>query len=180
MECANCESRLSAYADGELEDPREVAGLEQHLASCERCRRKLALVRALRQAIGALPAESVSDGFVTAVDRRLAEERRRRPRPAHRRLSGRILVAATLAATLVFGVWTLAHRRPLASPVAPPTAGSAMAPEFALGLDCGLDLQPRRGEDERPCASAATCGSLQAAPGALTTAARRQPVCVKG
>jgi len=179
MECADVESRLSAYADGELEEPRELDALELHLASCDRCRRKLALLRALREAIGALPPESVSDRFVTAFDHRLAEERRALARPARRRLSGRILVPATLAAALLFGVWTVTHRPPSASPAAP-APGWAMAPEAAPGLDCGLDLQPQRAEDERPCASAASCGPLHAVPGALTAPARRQPVCVKG
>ncbi len=176
MECANFESRLSAYADGELEDPRE---LESHLAACDRCRRKLAMLRALREAIAALPAESVSDRFTTAFDRRLAEERQALPHRARERLSGRIVVTGTVAAALLLSLWTVTHRRPLVSPVAPSPA-SAMTPESAPGLDCGLDLQPQRGEDERPCASAATCGSLQAVPGALTTPARRQPACVRG
>lgn len=176
MECANSESRLSAYADGELEERGE---LEHHLVSCDRCRRKLALVRALREAIAALPAESVSDRFTTAFDRRLAEERQARPRRPRRQLSGRIFVTGTVAAALLLSLWTVTHRRPLGSSVAHPPA-SAMTPESAPGLDCGLDLQPQRGEDERPCASATTCGSLEAVPGALTIPAHPQPACIRG
>lgn len=36
--CLDLRERITAWVDGELTDPREVAGLEAHLAGCERCR----------------------------------------------------------------------------------------------------------------------------------------------
>jgi len=36
--CQDSRERITAWVDGELTDPREAAGLEAHLAGCERCR----------------------------------------------------------------------------------------------------------------------------------------------
>lgn len=36
--CFELRERITAWVDGELTDPREAAGLEAHLAGCERCR----------------------------------------------------------------------------------------------------------------------------------------------
>jgi anti-sigma factor (TIGR02949 family) len=53
--CAEVQARLSAWLDGELaaEERREVAG---HLEVCPECRRELALLKRLDEALGSLEA----------------------------------------------------------------------------------------------------------------------------
>lgn len=38
MPCSEYRERITAWADGELKDPREVAALETHMSGCEGCR----------------------------------------------------------------------------------------------------------------------------------------------
>lgn len=44
------EERLSAYADGEL-PPEEAAAVEDHLEACTECRRELAVIRGMGEAM---------------------------------------------------------------------------------------------------------------------------------
>lgn len=46
------DERLSAYADGEL-PPEEAAGVEEHLEGCSECRRDLAAIRTMGEAMNA-------------------------------------------------------------------------------------------------------------------------------
>jgi len=62
MSCAEMIERASAYHDGELSDPERRA-VEQHLAGCEACRRRLADYEALDAALRALPDVAASPAF---------------------------------------------------------------------------------------------------------------------
>ena len=62
---------LSAYADGEL-PPAEADAVESHLASCTECRRELAAIRAVGDAMSAGGTEETGSVW-GAVRRRIVE-----------------------------------------------------------------------------------------------------------
>ncbi|MFW5982510.1 MAG: anti-sigma factor family protein [Candidatus Brocadiia bacterium] len=66
MKCVKIQRLLSEYLDGELcrEDRRAV---EQHLASCDRCERRLEELRRTVEAVADLPPETAPDGFCNDV-----------------------------------------------------------------------------------------------------------------
>lgn len=53
---------LDAFVDGELA-PREAAAFETHLARCQQCRAAVAVARALKAEIGALPEQPAPRSF---------------------------------------------------------------------------------------------------------------------
>ena len=59
MTCAECESLLDLFADGELAPERKQA-LSDHLAGCSQCAEKLAGIRALGDAVRQLPVPVVT------------------------------------------------------------------------------------------------------------------------
>ena len=81
MRCDACRERFSEYLESRL--PAEAAGeVERHLASCPRCAQGLADLRAVVDAVHAMPPVSVPAGFVERVHARVApgvEARRRAP-----------------------------------------------------------------------------------------------------
>jgi len=88
---------------------REIpAGIEDHLASCDRCRREVRELGGLWRALGALPEEEPSE-LLRARFRGLLDGRRRvvegaeRP-PNHRRSPPRLWPAGLAAAALLAGV----------------------------------------------------------------------------
>jgi anti-sigma factor RsiW len=89
--CLEVQNNLSAWLDGELA-PEVMSQVELHLEGCAGCRRELALLTALEQALGALPAP-LPQGLPEKVRARLA-------RPS--RLWWRNLA---LAASLVVGIY---------------------------------------------------------------------------
>ncbi|MEU4745993.1 zf-HC2 domain-containing protein, partial [Actinosynnema sp. NPDC023658] len=52
---------LGAYVLGVLDEP-EARAVEDHLASCPRCRAELADLRVMEEAMGDVPAEALLDG----------------------------------------------------------------------------------------------------------------------
>ncbi len=173
MECVDVESRLSALLDGELED---VRGIEEHLGACELCRRKRLFLATVQGAVRRLPVETVSDSFVSAFRRRLDAERglqRTRRRPVARRP---VLLAGALAAALLLGLWASTQLSSRPHPISPASVG-VTTPEGSPGLDCGLRLPEARTGEERPCASAASCGPMRVLPDSLS---RRPTVCIEG
>lgn len=87
------EERLSAYADGEL-PAEEAAALEEHLETCTECRRELAVIRGM--------GEAMNETETTAGRSVWASVRRRILGPG-----GWLLVAAGLAvlAALAAAEW---------------------------------------------------------------------------
>ena len=66
--CRKISLLLEPYADGRLE-PRRMAEVSRHLASCGECARRLASVRRLAEALGSEPAISAPAGFGAKVMR---------------------------------------------------------------------------------------------------------------
>ncbi len=152
MDCRTAGEALSPWIDGELPEA-EAAAVAAHLATCDACRRRRALLAGIGAAIRELPAERVSATFEDAWLRRLAAGRRPVPR---RRM---VLVAAGLAAVLGAG-WWLRPERPatglgvIARAPKTPERRAAGVP----ALDCGLGRTGGRCRVETPCASPASCG----------------------
>jgi anti-sigma factor RsiW len=91
MKCPEVQDHLSAWLDGEL--ALEVAaGVARHLESCAGCRRELAQLEALEQALGSLPEAALPPGLPEKVRARL-------PRPPRRGWQ-----SLALAASLVLGI----------------------------------------------------------------------------
>lgn len=89
--CPEVQDRLSAWLDGELA-PEVAAGVARHLESCAGCRRELAQLEALEQALGSLPEAALPPGLPEKVRARL-------PRPPRRGWQ-----SLALAASLVLGI----------------------------------------------------------------------------
>ncbi len=89
--CLEVQDNLSAWLDGELA-PEVMTQVERHLQSCAGCRRELALLTALDQALGAMPAP-LPQGLPEKVRSRL----KRPGRPWWQNLA--------LAASLVLGIY---------------------------------------------------------------------------
>lgn len=108
--CSEYRERITAWVDGELEDPSEVATLEAHIQSCEGCR----LYAEAEKAMKAL----ISDAYEVPVEVGALRARIRRrldgvsvPKPG--RLGIRVprlawgALAAVLVATIAVGYLTL-------------------------------------------------------------------------
>ena len=95
---------LGAYVLGVL-DEREVRAVEDHLASCPRCRAELAELRTMEAAMGDVPPEALLDGPPEGgdllVQRALRQVRSERGGQLRRRQVGLGLVAAAVAAVVI-------------------------------------------------------------------------------
>jgi len=92
---------LSVYADGRL-DVRPAAALEAHLASCGVCRGRLEELRAVRSALGALPAAEAPRSFrLRQADVEAAPAPAAAPVPWMRALPALSAVALVVFAVLV-------------------------------------------------------------------------------
>ena len=91
INCLEVQDNLSAWLDGELA-PEVMTLVERHLEGCAGCRRELALLTALDQALGSLTAP-VPAGLPEKVRARLA------------RPSRRWWQQLALAASLVLGIY---------------------------------------------------------------------------
>jgi predicted anti-sigma-YlaC factor YlaD len=97
---------LGAYVLGVL-DEREARAVEDHLASCPRCRAESAELRAVEEAMGGVPPEALLDGPPEGGDlllqRTLRQVRSERAARTRRRQVGLGLVAAAAAAIVLGG-----------------------------------------------------------------------------
>ncbi|MCE6994648.1 zf-HC2 domain-containing protein [Saccharothrix sp. S26] len=97
---------LGAYVLGVL-DEREARAVEDHLASCPRCRAESAELRAVEEAMGGVPPEALLDGPPEGGDlllrRTLRQVRSERDVRSRRRRVGLGLVAAAAAAIVLGG-----------------------------------------------------------------------------
>jgi anti-sigma factor RsiW len=91
IKCPEVQDQLSAWLDGELA-PEVAAGVARHLENCDGCRRELAQLEALEQALGSLPEAALPPGLPEKVRARL-------PRPPRRGWQ-----SLALAASLVLGI----------------------------------------------------------------------------
>lgn len=72
--CQDIQPELSAYVDGELTPPQR-AEIETHVASCPRCQRDLAELKALAAGMTALPKLQPAPRFLAEVRRKIAQGR---------------------------------------------------------------------------------------------------------
>ncbi|MFH0962392.1 MAG: zf-HC2 domain-containing protein [Planctomycetota bacterium] len=113
MRCAKFEDWIQKKLDGELEAGQQVP-LEEHLKTCERCRRALADYEGLARMLKATaPAEC--EPLAASVLERIEAERPRRVRLAFR-------FALTVAAAVVFSFVLLAVVRRARTPHEPAVA----------------------------------------------------------
>lgn len=109
------QDRLSEYLDGLLPEPEKRA-LEEHLQTCDNCRAALAELRAVVERLRADPTDAIPEDAWPRIASRLTTKqlasnrnaRRivgRSSRPLKAETLRRITVAASLAFTLVGGVW---------------------------------------------------------------------------
>lgn len=97
MECKFPVDLLSAYLDAELDPPRQAA-VEEHLRSCAACHQELTALREMDGRLKNAVLEEPSAAFTHALDRRIVDRIRPRPR---RRLLDLAPVFASLAAAVV-------------------------------------------------------------------------------
>jgi anti-sigma factor RsiW len=175
MSCGEAVDRLSAHLDAELQ-AGEARALDDHLATCAACRRRLSVLATTRDAVQVLPRESVSAGFEARLHRRLALETvgspmaAEDPGPLPRRPRSRWAALATVVATVgvLFGL--VFHGRRETPP--PSTRASLAVPSTPVpaAADCSLVSVGPGCQVERPCLDARTCGipvsALEEAPAA--------------
>jgi len=126
--------KLDAYASNEL-PPQVRSGVDEHLRSCERCRRELGRLRRLGGVLEAARGAPLPAGF---ADRLMQKARRRRaaaaaatswPNPLQWWQQNPVAVRVAVAASLLIGLalggllgadtWSAAaHEKPAADPVA--------------------------------------------------------------
>ncbi len=125
--CAETESRLSLWVDGDL-PPEDAAAVRAHLAACASCAALAAELGALRDQLARLPAQALPPGLAGRIRRQAEAERLlRRDR---RRLPGRPVWAAAAALILLAAGLTWQALPPGAAPApdrAGQTAGHALA-----------------------------------------------------
>ena len=80
MTCEITYETLAAFTAGDL-PAQQRQDVEQHVASCESCQRRLANLRAVDVALRSLPAEKPSAETILATRRLLSEETRPRREP---------------------------------------------------------------------------------------------------
>lgn len=74
MPCPEYRERITAWADGELEDPREVAALEAHMRGCEGCRIYAEAEAATKRLVATAYAVPVQVGALSARIRERLDE----------------------------------------------------------------------------------------------------------
>jgi anti-sigma factor RsiW len=101
MKCESCNSCLSAYLDGKLNE-RQSKEMQEHISSCRRCREDLKELTQLRSVLRALPTPSPREGFWDDTLRtvRLSDTGGKRRKRLHLRYSFSYMHAVGVAATL--------------------------------------------------------------------------------
>ena len=110
MDCSRAKSLLSEHADGLL-DKETSAALEEHLSSCDECRKEAKDLQALIQDLRSLPSVAPPTDFLRQLHQRMEQPSR------FKQITQKIffpvkfkipleLAGAALAALLVFSVYT--------------------------------------------------------------------------
>jgi hypothetical protein len=193
-QCARVQARLLSYLDGSVSE-RERYSLQQHLDSCDLCRRELALYQMSEQALnGARHAAPPAGDLRAAFYARLASETApRSSRPS--KVNWRLAVPALAACSVLLGVLSVPHQRQTPLDTARIGQGSQIArvePQNSVAVMPGdalrenLAVQPasstpfskrivRNLDTLPPVQTGAMSGSGRLNPNART---RRKPVAV--
>ena len=144
---APCPGRLQSLLDGEG-SPAESAELSRHLEDCGECRRVLAELRRVEQALAGEPLPSLPPGFTTRVVARSVGAHRHSPPlwwVAFPR-AWRVGLAASLAAAVCIGIF-------LGRALAPTPAAPSPVDEMVAALDhpvLAAFSQAEPGGEDRP------------------------------
>ncbi len=138
MPCPEYRERITAWADGELQDPREVAALKTHMRGCEGCRIYAEAEAATKRLVTAAYAVPVQVGVLRArirekLDALTVPKPRRSPVLVPRLAWGAL--AAVLLATLTIGYLTF---QPKATVEASPLVRAAVTDH----VECMLGRLP--------------------------------------
>ena len=116
---------LVDHVNGSLED-HERAGVDTHLAGCARCREEVAMARAARAALTALPIEEMPAQVTQAILREATAEPTRSGPPAWYRWAG-VAAAAAVVALIAVTLPTLGNGTPDTTIASEGTASTAGA-----------------------------------------------------
>jgi anti-sigma-K factor RskA len=138
--------QLTAYVLGVLGE-QEVRAVDEHIASCDRCRGELGELREMEQALGEVPPEAFIDGPPEGGDlllqRTLRQARTERAGRDRRRLAANGAIAAAAAAVLLVGGVLIGQsggngRSPVALPATtPPVSTAPSGVKVASATDSG-------------------------------------------
>jgi anti-sigma factor RsiW len=107
MKCHKVQMKLSAYQDGELEG-REVGRIAAHLENCPACRRRLAELERVWQALGDLEELAPDPGFYGQIVEKIHESQERPVwgwRRAFKLLSAQAFPCALMIAAILIGTF---------------------------------------------------------------------------
>ncbi len=110
MKCDIPIELLSGYLDGALDEKQKTA-VEKHLKECQSCRQELEELRRLDEYIKSQEVEEPSRDFVFALNRRVMEKIRRKPRPFLMRLTPVFAPAAIALLVLIVLMNTVPRQR---------------------------------------------------------------------
>jgi len=175
FECNSIRERLPEYADGTLIG-RELARVEQHVASCGRCQQEVADLRTVIGAVRAVPPDEVPETLIPRLRRAVQE---RAPAPGLRLFWPRLAVPVailTCVIALTVALRLPRHQMESARRVAfapAPSAATEIArkpaePGVSGGIPggAGLGVAARLGEAQQPAVPAGEVERGQAALGA--------------
>ncbi len=138
MRCETLKELMEAYVEGELDESERKAA-EVHIASCESCKRELALTRSIPRLVSSLPTPPVPDGIIPDTLEKLHERQgltRRWLRSFGALLSRRWQFAATAFLVLSVVLFGISYEVMIRQPeIAPEEVASAVRDlKLALGI----------------------------------------------
>jgi len=108
-----CTEFVESYTDVHegTASPEAVRAAEEHLASCDSCRRYRHILEAGAELLRSLPAPEVGDDFVPRLQRRILQEEQDAFLRRHANSGATALVLVGMALLLTFVAWAPALRR---------------------------------------------------------------------
>ncbi|MEU6344230.1 MULTISPECIES: zf-HC2 domain-containing protein [unclassified Streptomyces] len=129
---------LTAYVLGAL-DAEEVRAVEEHIATCGRCRAEVDELREMERALGEVPPEIFLDGppedGALLLQRTLREVRSERTGVQRRRWTAAGAAAAAAAAVLILGGVVIGQNAGTADVAGPPGASAQPGAKVASATD---------------------------------------------
>jgi anti-sigma factor RsiW len=98
MKCTMNKRKLSAYLDGEMSE-KEKKAMGEHLEHCEECRKELAAISSVVDALNGVEGMDVPPYFMTRLRQEIREQAR--PEPFFQRIRRMALSAGAIVAVAV-------------------------------------------------------------------------------